>query len=204
MPRAILALLAAFLLWAGPVHAMTFENCAPPEMKVIEQAVKGAAKLAGRAAANVTDSPEYSRWFGPFDRQGADTVRATLKAVDGALRRANVKVICPGSTQDCKDTFAFVQPDMPYAIHLCPEFFGMPSIHGIDPMGPLFQNGTREGTIIHEMTHFHRIAGTGDHCYRRSACSEMARTDARAARENADSYQYFAEDVMLLRRVGRP
>jgi peptidyl-Lys metalloendopeptidase len=64
------------------------------------------------------------------------------------------------------------------------------------------EDGTREGTIIHELSHFPFTAGTGDECYGRTTCANMAGRDARRAIATADSYQYYAEDVTLAFWVG--
>ena len=82
-------------------------------------------------------------------------------------------------------------------INLCPSFFAMPGVAGIVAGGVSFETGTREGTIIHEVSHFEAVAATGDHCYGRSDCAVMARRDPGLAVRNADSYQYFVEDVAL-------
>ena len=55
--------------------------------------------------------------------------------------------------------------------------------------------GSREGTLIHEMSHFNVVADTEDWCYGRSTCSAKARGNPTAALGNADSVQYFAEDA---------
>ena len=53
---------------------------------------------------------------------------------------------------------------------------------------------------MHEVSHFLRVADTSDHCYSRRECREMAQDDAIRAIDNADSYQYFTEDVTYYAR----
>jgi peptidyl-Lys metalloendopeptidase len=53
---------------------------------------------------------------------------------------------------------------------------------------------------VHEISHFLRVARTDDHCYSRPVCQQMAREDAARAIDNADSYQYFTEDVTYFAR----
>jgi peptidyl-Lys metalloendopeptidase len=50
--------------------------------------------------------------------------------------------------------------------------------------------------LIHELSHFPSAGGTKDHCYNRRDCARMAQSDPARAIENADSYQYFTEDVI--------
>ena len=82
-------------------------------------------------------------------------------------------------------------------MHYCRPFFSLPSVIGISPTSPLLENGTMEGTIIHEVSHFDQTAGTEDYCYSRTDCSRMAMRDPNSARRNADSLQYYAEDVLF-------
>lgn len=186
--------------WGGAVQALTFERCDKAEMAIATDAVKGAQLLASAAAAAVGDTEDYARWFGRFSMTNAETVRSNLKAIDLTLRANAVKAVCPNvGEEDCKvDTFANVWPDQPFVVNLCPAFFDMPVMSSMRIGTPDAENGSREGTIIHELSHFIVVAGTDDECYTRTVCSNMARNDARRAIRNADSYQYFAEDVVLL------
>lgn len=198
------AMLAAGLLLglvppAGARAERSFESCTKPDEKLADAAIGGSLELARRAAAAVGDSDEYLRWFGAWNRDRQEVVRANLKAIHRELRADEVKAVClPAADLDCKDgTYAFVLYDRPRVIHLCPSFFAMPSMEDARAGRGDLENGTREGTIIHEVSHFLSTAQTGDECYSRTECGHMAR-DAERAITNADSYQYFAEDVMLL------
>jgi peptidyl-Lys metalloendopeptidase len=192
-------LLIAGLLWAGAARATTYENCSRPEAKVADAAVKGALDLALRAAAAVGETPEYVLWFGRFSSRNGEEVRANLKAIHKELAADGLKAMCLGpQVIDCKQgTFAFVLDDHPRVVHLCPSFFEMPSMAEARAGLADIEDGTREGTIIHELSHFSFIAATGDECYGRTTCSNMARRDGLRAIATADSYQYFAEDVAL-------
>ena len=92
---------------------------------------------------------------------------------------------------------AYVYSDDPYRIYLCPEFFAMPVLASMIPGSDSYDTGTREGTIIHEISHFEVVASTEDECYTRIICMDMARTGPLLAINNADSYQYYSEDVAL-------
>ena len=129
-----------------------------------------------------------------------------LKAVHRALGLADLHVICPAAQTDgCTiDTYAWVQPDRPYDLNLCAAFFGQPTMLGIVTTSAAFDTGTREGTIIHEVSHFIAVAETDDNCYTRDVCTDMAKTDPLLAIDNADSFQYFAEDVVLARQGRLP
>ena len=195
--RQAAAVLAA--LWIAPTvaEAGPAQGCDKPRAQVVAQAMEQAKVLALRAAAQVGDTADYERWFGPFDPARSEVVRASLKALVTAIRSGAVTPICePEEGEGCGDgTYAWVYPGQAYKLHLCPPFFDLPELTALRPGAGSSEFGTREGTIIHELSHFHVIAGTEDHCYSRADCAEMAADDPRAAIENADSYQYFTEDV---------
>ena len=199
MLRTALAALGLLLALALPASAATFESCSKEAQKVAGSAIDEALDLALHAAAAVGDTAEYQRWFGPFSADRGERVRSNLKAVHDVLMRDELKAVClPGNDPDCKDgTYAYVLYDRPDTIHLCPSFFRMPSMEDAMLGRGDQENGTREGIIIHEVSHFPLVAHTADECYSRTACSNMAR-DAIRAVTNADSYQYYTEDVLLL------
>jgi len=91
---------------------------------------------------------------------------------------------------DCNDSgvFAYVFPNRPYNIWLCPAFRSA-NIDGTD---------SRAGTIIHELSHFQILADTDDHQYGQSATQQLARTNPALAIDNADSHEYFAENTPAL------
>ncbi len=203
MRRTTMGVTALGLLLAAPAEAGSFENCAKHQEAVAGAAVEGAIGLARQAVKSVGDGPDYVRWFGAYEAASADRVRGGYLAILRTLEDPALKIACiPPSRADCKsedrdDTFAFVLSDRPRVIHLCPSFFRMPAMGDAKRGLGDKDNGTREGTIIHEVSHFPSVAATSDECYTRPVCEEMALTDPRLARVNADSFQYFAEDAML-------
>ena len=201
--------LAMMMLWAGPAVAENFAGCNKEQVHVVDSAFRNAKALTLKAATSVGDTPEYERWFGEYSRASAEDVRATLKSVVRAIRSGNVTAQCDQITQIGCDggEYAWVYPNEPYLMHLCPPFFTLPPLAALEPGARRSDNGTREGTIVHELSHFLRVAGTDDHCYSRSACTAMAANDVRRAIDNADSYQYYTEDVTYYARqlvTGKP
>ncbi|NCO85194.1 MAG: protease [Rhodobacterales bacterium] len=191
-------LLPFMLLSASPVAAVTFQDCTKVQMDYIAGAVKSAQKLSLRAAAAVGDSEDYARWFGTYSRGNAERVRRTLKSIDHALGSDQMRAVCARTGYSGCDygTYANVIPDRPYNINLCEAFFRMPTLMSMVPGSEEHQSGTREGTLIHEMSHFSVVGATNDECYTRDVCTDMAAGDPRRAIINADSYQYFAEDTV--------
>ena len=194
MMRVVLA--ATLLCWASAVSAFT--GCTKPEREKITSALSNAKSLAVFAAAAVGDDEIYEKWFGKFSLEGAEVVRRTLKTVAGAIRSGTVTTKCRTiADETCQaNAYAYVYGDEPYNIYLCPRFFHLPEIGSLRPGSLFSDNGTRAGTIIHELSHFDITGQTKDHCYTRRLCLAFAESDPVLAVNNADSFQYFAEDIV--------
>ncbi|WP_108815174.1 M35 family metallo-endopeptidase [Loktanella sp. Alg231-35] len=196
--------ISLLMLWgvAQPAAAQSYQGCNFSEARIIDEAMRSAKDLTLKAAAVVGDTPDYHRWFGTYSQANADEVRANLKAIVTAIRGGGVTAQCDQISQDgCSaGEYAWVYADEPYLIHLCPSFFNLPVLERLQPGSRWSENGTREGTLIHEISHFLRVARTDDHCYSRLICREMASNDATRAIDNADSYQYYTEDVTYFAR----
>jgi peptidyl-Lys metalloendopeptidase len=191
-------LLGFIWLWmVQPAAAQSFAGCSDAQATVIKDAIGGAKDLSLKAAVAVGDTPEFTRWFGDYSDANAERVRASLKSVVTAIRGGSVTAECQQVVDDgcASDEYAYVFSDEPYLMYLCPTFFNLPGLEALRPGSRTSDNGTREGTIIHEVSHFLHVAATDDHCYSRSECIRMARSNPRRAVDNADSYQYYAEDV---------
>ena len=191
----ILATLLSFCL-TNAAHAR-MAGCTKEQETTIKSAIVDAKRLTVNAAAAVGDTIEYRRWFGKYSPSNGEQVRANLKNIARAIRSGTVTGQCDDVGFDAceSSTYAFVYVDEPYLIHLCPNFFRQPTMAQLRPGTHRSDNGTRAGTIIHEISHFTTVARTEDECYSRSECGTMAEQDARRAVQNADSYQYFVEDI---------
>ncbi len=179
-----------------------YAGCNTEQTKIIDDALGTAKDLTLKAAVAVGDTSDYQRWFGAYSQTNAERVRASLKSVVTALRGGAVTAQCHAVAADgCSaGEYAWVFADEPYLMHLCPSFFQLPPLTALRPGDRRSDNGTREGTIVHEITHFLHVAATDDHCYSRTECAQMARSYPRRAIDNADSYQYFTEDVTYYAR----
>ena len=206
--RYLLAVLCVMLV-AGPAAAQRHANCNAAEAAVIETALQDAKALTLRAAVSVGPSETFEQWFGPYTRRNAEDVRTTLKSVLTSIKTGAVHTRCETlSDETCAaGAYAFVFPTMPYLVHICPRFFELPTVTALELGRAHSEYGSRGGTFIHELSHFTIAADTEDHCYGRAVCSDMAQDVPRLAVKNADSYQYFAEDVALLAKTsaeGKP
>ncbi|SMY09585.1 hypothetical protein LOM8899_03754 [Flavimaricola marinus] len=187
------------LVVGGSAQAQSFENCEKTEIAAIEASIIGAHDLALQAAVNVGDTPTYTRWFGSYNRRSGDRLRRNFKSVYQSIVTEEITGQCLNSYESsCKGgTYAFINRNRPFFVNFCPPFFRLPTMTGVSPTSNEMANGTQEGTIIHELSHFEQTADTDDLCYSRPDCMAMARSDPNGALRNADSFQYFAEDVML-------
>ncbi|KAF5343563.1 hypothetical protein D9758_012964 [Tetrapyrgos nigripes] len=92
-------------------------------------------------------------------------------------------------TYDCSctqaGTFAYVYPNDIQTIYLCGAFWRAANT-GQD---------SKAGTLVHESSHFTQLAGTVDEAYGRANCETLARNFPDLATVNADSHEYFAENV---------
>jgi peptidyl-Lys metalloendopeptidase len=191
-------------LWAALPAAADerFAGCNGEQAKIISEAIGTAKGLTLKAAVAIGDTTDYQRWFGTYSQSNAEKVRASLNSIVTALRGGAVTAQCDTIADDgcTAGEYAWVYPHEPYLMHLCPSFFNLPPLTALQPGNRRSDNGTREGTLVHEISHFLHVARTEDHCYSRTECSRMAQEDARRAIENADSYQYFTEDVTYFAR----
>ena len=196
MLRIFFGVISLFLWSVSTASAQTYYNCEKTELVGLGDALKGAHNIGLRAAVAIGDTENYRRWFGPYSKNNAEIARSTLKAIYSTIATGQIRVICLNSDDEgCEDeTYAFVYPDEAFVVNICPQYFELPTMLTDRPESGNMDNGTREGTLIHEISHFIRVAATDDIWYSRTTCEAEAQTDPRSAVRNADTYQYFAED----------
>jgi len=129
-------------------------------------------------------TPRYTKWFGAWT-----TTRANL--IKGHYTKMNNGQVL-SNTYDCTctdaGTYAYVYPDSPGMIYLCPVYWSAPTA-GTD---------SKSGTIVHESSHFTINGGTQDYAYGQSACASLAVSNPDHATMNADCHEYFAENTPVL------
>ncbi|HEY0782087.1 MAG TPA: M35 family metallo-endopeptidase [Thermoanaerobaculia bacterium] len=178
---------------SGKVQAKqaNYQNCSDSQKPDLDDALNKAAQIAAGAdlALAVTPdakrsaAPRYKTWFGAYTTSRYSLVQTQFDKIQDALANQQITFDC-----DCSDgdsgTWAYVFPNQPYVIHLCPMFWAS-ALEGTD---------SRSGTLVHESSHFYVVASTNDHQYGQSACKTLASTDPDSAIDNADSHEYFAEN----------
>jgi peptidyl-Lys metalloendopeptidase len=164
---------------AGP----KFEDMSAERRKLVEKAVHAADRYVQQSYDYLRahgDSERYRTWFGAFDRNRFDTVESHFKKIGHDADDTTYHGDC-----DKPGVFAYVYPNVPDQMWLCPAFWNAP-MTGKDSKG---------GTIVHEQSHYLVNGGTQDYVYGHDGCRSLARNDPAKAIMNADSHEYFAENT---------
>jgi peptidyl-Lys metalloendopeptidase len=159
-------------------------GCTSSEQTTLTSAVDAAIDYSTESKAYMMGSPSgtqrYTEWFGSFTQKRWDKVETHFKKIDSAFKTKAITLDCSCNSS----AYAYVYPNQPYKIYLCNAFWSAP-MKGTDSKG---------GTLIHEMSHFDIVANTDDNAYGQSACRNLADNNPKAAVQNADSHEYFAEN----------
>ncbi|KAF7307716.1 Peptidyl-Lys metalloendopeptidase [Mycena kentingensis (nom. inval.)] len=165
----------------------TYNGCSSSRQTALASAATSAQTYASGAVTYLTaatsSTTRYTTWFGTWTSSRRSTVLSHYTNI------ANQGYT--SYTYDCTCTdssYAYVYPDDFGTIYLCNAFWSAPNT-GTD---------SRAGTLIHESTHFTRLAGTDDYAYGQSAAKSLAISNPSNAIFNADSHEYFAENNPVL------
>jgi peptidyl-Lys metalloendopeptidase len=165
-----------------------FNACTTTQQTILVNA-RNTAKTYASSAVNYIDgitngTSRYLEWFGTYSTSRYNTVASHFTALHDAWDNAAVNFDC-----GCKQNYyAYVYPNKPYYIYLCKVFWTAP-LDGTDSKG---------GTLIHEMSHFYKVASTDDFVYGQAGARNLAVTNPDNAINNADNHEYFAENKPFL------
>ena len=126
----------------------------------------------------------FAKWFGTTRPEARELIYERIRVLTllnneysvGNFRRAVPSK--PG-------LFAFVHPTDPAKIFVDQAFIFAPKIG----------ENSRAGTVTHEMSHFSLAGGTRDIQYGTSGCRALARSEPAKALQNADSFEFYVENV---------
>jgi len=153
-----------------------------------EIAVASRNALAQLPQNSRSQSPRYTKWFGQYSASRYDAVLGTFTKTATAIESGNININC-----GCNESYyAYVYPNNPYNIYVCSAFW-QASRTGVN---------SRAGTIVHELSHFTVVGRTDDHAYGTSAATSLALTDPDRATDNADNFEYFAENTPFVELAG--
>ncbi|KAH8801258.1 peptidyl-Lys metalloendopeptidase [Flagelloscypha sp. PMI_526] len=174
-----------------PAPGETFKGCSDAQQASIKEAASSAFTLALSAynymSTTTTGTPRYTTWFGSYDSGRRDSVLSHFSK----LRKSNFHKI----TYDClcdpavnAGLYAYGYPSLPDYLFVCPRFW----------QAPLTGSNSKAGAIVREASHWAKNGGTTDYTTTKTAALNLALTDPGTAVNNADSYEYFAENTPTL------
>jgi peptidyl-Lys metalloendopeptidase len=157
--------------------------------KDAEQARKDAISMLNKALAALDkwddDTKEKAKtWFGDDSEEVRKTMRKrTSKAIRHleGMSEKNFEL----ANKEYAKVYAYVYPDKDDKIYLGNAF----------DTAPATGDNSKAGTLVHETSHFDSVGGTQDVDYGHEDSQKLAETDPTKAQNNADSYEYFVEDV---------
>lgn len=167
-------------------------TCTTSQQTTLSEILKQAQSYASNAAdvLSSTDtlsrsgSGRYSAWFGEYSTERYSLLNTQYSAISSALQNETIEFAC-----ECTiDALAYVYPNEPFRIYLCNDFWNIP-ISGKD---------SQAGVVIHEMSHFDVTAATDDYIYGAEGSFSLAQENPLQAVNNADNFEYFAENSPFL------
>ena len=168
--------------------SVTNPGCSAGQETDLVAALAAANVYVTEAVAYFSDNragARYQTWFGTYSTTRWQTVRSNVQALASVTGGTDVQFTCEDPLCGPGGVFAFVFPTNPYMVYVCGGFWSA-ALTGTD---------SRAGTLIHEITHFTVVAGTVDYAYGQAAAMALAVSDADDAVDNADNYEYFAENT---------
>ncbi|CAE6413852.1 unnamed protein product [Rhizoctonia solani] len=162
---------------------LSFHNCNQIQQQDITRAITDAETYIAEARlyfqTHNAEMERYSTWFGQHDSTRYDSVSGHFKKIQHESWNTLYDCNC-----NMANVYAYVYPDRPRVIHICPAFWDAPAV-GTD---------SKAGTLIHEQTHFTKNGGTRDYTYGQSSCRNLAKSHPGKAVQNADNHEFFAEN----------
>jgi peptidyl-Lys metalloendopeptidase len=166
-------------------QGISYTSCSSSQQSSVLTAFNSSKTYASNSLSYLNGTPSatsrFTTWFGTYSTTNWNQIKTQFSKISSALNTANVVVDC-SCTQS--GTYAYVYANQPYKIYVCGAFWSAPNT-GTD---------SRAGTLVHEMSHFTVVAGTGDHAYGQTNAKNLARSNPASARNNADSHEYFTEN----------
>jgi len=164
-------------------------SCTSGQTAIIETAVADATGYLANATEyfdNVRSGSRFTSWFGTYDVTRWNEVKSTFQNMEDMVVSGAIDFDCDDSNCGGSGTFGYVYPSdtSPYTVHLCGAFWTAPAT-GTD---------SRAGTLIHEWSHFNGTGATVDHAYGKTGAGSLALGNPGNAVNNADNYEYFAEN----------
>ncbi len=127
----------------------------------------------------------FKTWFGNYTRQNYSSALAKFTNIHSILRRQNLNLVCECNIKNPERAFAYVRPNNPRKVWLCPKFWQAPQ-HGMK---------SQRSTFVHEISHFYVAASTRDLFIGISHARELAKLRPQKALQNAENFEFFSENT---------
>lgn len=173
-------------------------SCNATQRNQINQALTIAENIGVTAINALNNAPldqrstarRYREWFGAYSASNYETVRRGMARISDALVNRQIGFDCTCNIQGREGIYAFVRPNDPFNMNVCPVFF-QTTASGTD---------SRAGTIIHEISHFTVVAGSDDFnsAFDQAGSRRLANSNPSSAIRNANAFEYFAENTPFL------
>ncbi|KAI0676267.1 hypothetical protein C8Q78DRAFT_7724 [Trametes maxima] len=176
-------------IWTTGNFQAPYPGCTPNQITHIENAIPTVqvyVKDALRSLADMHTPARYQAWFGKYDKLRAGEVKACYaKVLNEDLTHWTYNChSCVGADKD-----AYVNPDVPRVIQLCPKFFQQPVTGGY----------SMASILVREATRFAATCNTEDQPSAPKECSALAQQHPDEAIKVAGSYGFFASNYPLSR-----
>lgn len=162
-----------------------YRGCSIVRQDLIRQAFSLATAYTNNAVEYLARSSSRSRyvtWFGRYSLSRWRIVNSNFQRISRSLRNNRYIIDCSCTNGGI---YGYVFPNYPFNIYVCGLFWSS-AMGGLD---------SKAGTLIHEASHFSKIVGTDDIAYGQVSCRNLARNYPIQTLRNADSYEYFAENI---------
>ncbi|KIY66487.1 zincin [Cylindrobasidium torrendii FP15055 ss-10] len=161
----------------------SYIGCSSSQQGLIDEATAAAQGYVEESSSYLNSNPlstdRFATWFGTYTDARHSTVASHYSNM---LDNPYSQYTYDCSTCSEAYAYAYVHPDDDTTIYLCPAFWETTTT-GSD---------SRAGTLIHESSYF---AGTDDVVYGTSGAAKLASSNPDSAVNNADNYEYFAENA---------
>ncbi|KAF9463907.1 hypothetical protein BDZ94DRAFT_1257728 [Collybia nuda] len=170
-----------------------FNNCTAVQQTNIESAITGARTYVSNAisflSSHNTTNTRYTTWFGAFKNTRYQSVLSNFTSLTTRGNEFSAWLYDCSLVGCDPGDYAYVDTDVYGKVYLCESFWTAPATG----------TNSKAGILVHEGTHFQATGHTRDIAIGKRACRELANTKPGKATQNADSYEYFAENTPPLK-----
>lgn len=170
---------------AGDRHNIV--SCNSSQSNNLNIALKFGQELSKKSFDSLTggqSDTRYPIWFGAYSSSNYERVKSNYKKIDQSFN-SSWTLTCTQDSNCSKGVLAYVYPGQTFSVFICDYFH----------TGGWSQNYLGS-LLLHESSHWNTVAGTKDHGYGAAFCKNLAKSDPARAISNADTYRFYALDLV--------